>query len=200
MLSVPIEAQVAEVFDETCELFRSNHSAEKYVGVLKVASGTLRITFELSYNVVRKIVRESIGLRLVFAFIVMLGAVASAYGPGGCSASRCGGSCSMHAEKEPTKLASHGCCAGSKGKSPPVSTKARSSECKCEIRSAPQGTLSTEAVTHSAPLIIVFDQPEAIELLVSTTLFEAFQIYFSGDSSPPIVAYHPDFGRAPPRV
>ncbi len=144
--------------------------------------------------------RESIGLRLVFAFIVMLGTFASAFGPEGCSTSRCGGSCSMHAKKEPAKVDSHGCCAGSKSKSSPVSTKAQSSECKCAIRSAPQGTLSTEAITPSASPITVFDLPEAIELLVSPMPIVAFQIHFSGDSSPPIVSYHPDFGRAPPRV
>lgn len=112
-----------------------------------------------------------------------------------CAKGDCGSECGMHAAKPVETPRS--CCKSQveQDLNPP-----EKAGCKCEIRSVPDATVGaslTFILLTPMPFIIQEGPDVARDVC---TVPRPLSIIFAGDSSPPEVSYHPDFGRAPPVV
>jgi len=154
--------------------------------------------------------------RVLAAFLVLLGMSGQALGAMLCSSGLFGEGCpqksfsavpqpmSCHGGTAPTAVGDHHasegvtaeqCATDSSGDCDDDNCKR---SCCCEMRAAPEASpVQPSATAPPAPLLIAL-QPPVPDVPTVALINWAKAIFFHSDSSPPSVAWLPDFGRAPP--
>lgn len=154
--------------------------------------------------------------RVLAAFLILLGMSGQALGAMLCSSGLCGEACPQNAVAmalEPT--ACHGGTSASNVTEHHAAKDQTDAKCEtdqpgdcddndckgsccCEMRAAPEASpVQPSATAPPAPLLIAL-QPPVPDVPTVALINWAKAIFFHSDSSPPSVAWLPDFGRAPP--
>lgn len=137
-----------------------------------------------------------IWVRIVLASLAMLGTSGSAFGSLLCSAGACRNACGMH-EKPKQESKPRSCC-DSKADESESKTDPSKTKCECEFQSMPDLAQADLKLAVSVPTFVI-DLPEALlDGTGQSVAQDSNRIPSYSDSSPPIAAWHPDFGRAPP--
>lgn len=135
----------------------------------------------------------SIAVRLVLATLLIVGVVGSAFGSLGCYAGACQSHCPMHqAEAKPKS-----CCPES-ADGEGIAAKPSPTECDCAFTSWPETAKVDAAAPTVNPQIALAPAPALETPQPAPGPVVELCIHFRGDLPPPIVARHPDLGRAPP--
>lgn len=133
-------------------------------------------------------------LRLLLACLLIVGTSDGVLGALRCGLGRCAPNCEMHQSLERAKPA-ESCC---KQKKAQTKTTQKAQSCKCEMKASPEAAIGTPALT--VPMVHQLDWGPVSATLdgLQAPAAERVPVLHRGDSSPPIVFYHPDSGRAPP--
>ncbi len=144
----------------------------------------------------RRITPAFIAMRMLMACLVILGMSNAAWSVSRCSVETCGTSCPMHQARVQPKLTTS--CCPKKAASETKNMPQPKAGCKCRI-SAPRTTAQATAQLAEPPVQVFGPVPPIPwDLTLPVIDFPTNEILFHSDSSPPIVARHPDLGRAPP--
>lgn len=154
--------------------------------------------------------------RVLAAFLVLLGMSGQALSAMLCSSDLCGEACpqrtvaaapesaACHGGTAPSNVSDHHAPDGVTAEqcATDASDDCDDNSCKrsccCEMRAAPEASPVTPSATAPpAPLLIAI-QPAVQHVPAIAAIERAKAIFFHSDSSPPSVAWLPDFGRAPP--
>ena len=149
----------------------------------------------LQYRNVRRNSPATMVTRLLLACLVLLGMSDTAWSSFTCSAETCGTTCGMHraaVKAEPTS------CCPKKLVAQSLPDEGQQSGCSCNFKAPPD--LAQDDLKLALPITeLVAVLPEMRgEPILAVLVIEPREVLFQCDSSPPIVARHPDLGRAPP--
>lgn len=142
--------------------------------------------------------QASLGLRLLAAFLVMLGTSASAFSSILCPGGDANRPCPMKAQAKPEPEVVKKSCCPTKEQQAPKEAEKKGDGCCCEIGSAP--TAPAELLNQTVPsLSIPLAIPEPLPAVPQSVSYaNAELISFSSDGSPPSVPGRSSLGRAPP--
>lgn len=144
----------------------------------------------------RRLREASIGLRLLAAFLVLLGTSSTAFSAIVCAAGACGEACPQQ-QKDHHTVQKKSCCPEEAGKSAKAPSD-KEGDCCCSITSGPQVPSDTSKLAIPLFQIQLILPAQVIGPKAATVYAETEVISFYTDGSPPIVHARPDSNRAPP--